>query len=123
MIRRVRSRISGPLMRIPSCAPRPVPTMSAVGVASPSAQGQAMISTATAAEKAAVGSPVTTSQPARVASESAEHDRDEDARDAIDETLDRRLPRLRLGDEPGDLRERGLLTDLRRADDEGDRTC
>ncbi len=57
-------------MRIPSCAPRPVPTMSAVGVASPSAHGQAMISTATAAEKAAVASPVTTSQPASVASES-----------------------------------------------------
>ena len=36
-------------MRIPSCAPRPVPTSSAVGVARPSAQGQAMISTATAA--------------------------------------------------------------------------
>ena len=71
VIRRVRSRISGPLMRIPSCAPRPVPTMRAVGVASPSAQGHAMMRTATAAEKAAVGSPVTTSQPASVASESA----------------------------------------------------
>ena len=38
----------------PSCAPRPVPTISAVGVASPSAHGQAMISTATAAVKAKV---------------------------------------------------------------------
>ena len=28
------------------------------------------------------------------------------------------MPGLRLGDEPGDLRERGLLADLRRADDE-----
>ncbi len=56
-------------MRIPSCAPRPVPTMSAVGVASPSAHGHAMISTATAAENAAVASPVTTTQPASVASE------------------------------------------------------
>ena len=29
-----------PLMSTPSCAPRPVPTMSAVGVARPSAHGQ-----------------------------------------------------------------------------------
>lgn len=54
-IRRVVSRTSGPLMRMPSCAPRPVPTISAVGVARPSAHGQAMISTATAAVKAAAG--------------------------------------------------------------------
>ena len=68
VIWRVRSRTSGPLIRIPSCAPRPVPTMSAVGVARPSAHGHAMIRTATDAEKAAVASPVTTSQPASVAS-------------------------------------------------------
>ena len=36
----------GPLIRMPSWAPRPVPTSSAVGVARPSAHGQAMISTA-----------------------------------------------------------------------------
>ena len=48
----VDSRISGPLMSRPSWAPRPVPTSSAVGVASPSAHGQAMINTATAAVKA-----------------------------------------------------------------------
>ena len=41
-------------MRMPSCAPRPVPTSSAVGVARPSAHGQAMISTATAALNAAL---------------------------------------------------------------------
>ena len=49
---RVDSSTSGPLMRMPSWAPRPVPTSSAVGVASPRAHGQAMISTATAAVKA-----------------------------------------------------------------------
>ena len=49
---RVDSRTSGPLISSPSWAPRPVPTSSAVGVASPSAHGQAMISTATAAVKA-----------------------------------------------------------------------
>ena len=37
---------------MPSCAPRPVPTRIAVGVASPRAHGQAMISTATAAVNA-----------------------------------------------------------------------
>ena len=54
---RVCSRISGPLMRMPSWAPRPVPTSSAVGVARPRAHGQAMISTATAAVNAACAPP------------------------------------------------------------------
>ena len=48
--RRVCSRTLPPLMMMPNCAPRPVPTMIAVGVASPSAQGQAIMRTATAAE-------------------------------------------------------------------------
>ena len=68
---RVDSRISGPLIRRPSCAPRPVPTISAVGVASPSAHGQAMISTATAAVKASVALPPNASQASSVASDSA----------------------------------------------------
>ena len=46
---RARSSASALLMRIPRAAPRPVPTRIAVGVASPSAQGQAMMSTATKA--------------------------------------------------------------------------
>ena len=50
--RRVDSSTSGPLIRMPSWAPRPVPTSRAVGVARPRAQGQAMIRTATAAVKA-----------------------------------------------------------------------
>ena len=70
VMRCVRSRTSGPLMRIPSCAPRPVPTSNAVGVARPRAHGHAMISTATAAENASAALPVATSQPASVASES-----------------------------------------------------
>ena len=121
MIRRVCSRISGPLIRMPSWAPRPVPTISAVGVASPSAHGQAMISTATAAVKAAAASPVSASQPASVASAIADHDGDEDRRDAVDEPLDRRLPRLRFGDEAGDLRQSRVGADLRRLDDEATR--
>ena len=41
------SSASPPVMRMPFSAPLPVPTMMAVGVARPSAQGQAMTSTAT----------------------------------------------------------------------------
>ena len=58
---RLSSRTSPPLMITPSWAPRPVPTMIPSGVARPSAQGQAMISTATAAVKASSGSLPSTS--------------------------------------------------------------
>ena len=68
--RRVDSSTSGPLMMTPSWAPRPVPTSSAVGVARPSAHGQAMMSTATAALNEREASPVTTSHAANVASAS-----------------------------------------------------
>ncbi len=44
-------------MRMPDCAPRPVPTMIAVGVASPSAHGHAITSTATACTSAVAASP------------------------------------------------------------------
>ena len=44
-------------IRMPDCAPRPVPTMIAVGVARPSAHGHAMTSTATAWTSARVASP------------------------------------------------------------------
>ena len=47
-----RSRASAFLMSTPACAPRPTPTMIDIGVARPSAQGQAMISTETAAIRA-----------------------------------------------------------------------
>ncbi len=64
------SRASGPLMRMPSWPPRPTPTMSAVGVASPRAHGHAMISTDRAAENAGRGPAwATNSQPSRVSSE------------------------------------------------------
>ena len=70
-ILRVDSSTSGPLMMMPSSAPRPVPTMIAVGVASPSAHGQAMISTATAAVKANAGDSPVPSQKPRVAAAKA----------------------------------------------------
>ena len=65
--RRVLSSTSGPLISTPIWAPRPVPTSRAVGVASPRAQGQAMISTATAAVPAITALPPKTSQPMKVA--------------------------------------------------------
>ena len=47
-----------------------------------------------------------------------DHDGHEDGGDPVDETLDRRLACLRLGDETGDLRQRRVGADLRRLDDE-----
>ena len=44
-----RSSASAFLISTPDCAPRPTPTMIDIGVARPSAQGQAMMSTETAA--------------------------------------------------------------------------
>ena len=66
-MRRVDSSTSGPLSSTPICAPRPVPTSSAVGVARPSAHGHAMISTATAAVNAADTGKPAPSHPPRVA--------------------------------------------------------
>ena len=47
----MRSSASAFLISTPACAPRPTPTMIDIGVARPSAHGQAMISTATAATR------------------------------------------------------------------------
>ena len=118
VIRRVCSRISGPRIRIPSCAPRPVPTISAVGVARPSAHGQAMISTATAAVNAAETSPVTRSQPPSVASERAITIGTKTAETRSTSRWIGAFPALRIRDETGDLRQGGVATDLRRLDDE-----
>ncbi len=65
-MRRVLSRICGPFTTMPSCAPRPVPTIRAVGVASPRAQGHAMISTATPAVNAAWALPSSVNQSVNV---------------------------------------------------------
>ena len=69
--RRVDSSTSGPLIRMPIWAPRPVPTSNAVGVARPSAHGQAMIRTATAAVNAAVAPTPAPSQKASVTTATA----------------------------------------------------
>ena len=51
-MRSSRSSACASRIRMPECAPRPTPTMIDIGVARPSAQGQAMINTVTAATSA-----------------------------------------------------------------------
>ena len=58
-------------MKMPSCAPRPQATISAAGVARPSAHGQAMISTASAALNACSTGLPASSQPASVSPDAA----------------------------------------------------
>ncbi len=67
VIAREDSSASASRITMPSWAARPVPTSSAVGVASPSAQGQAITSTDTAAVMAASVPWPVSSQPAKVA--------------------------------------------------------
>ena len=84
----------------------------------PSAQGQAMMRTATAAVNAKLAlSPVPSQKPS-VATDRSDDDRHEDARDAVGEALDRRLAGLGVLDQPGDLRQRGVGADLGGADDQ-----
>ena len=115
---RVDSSTSGPLIRMPSWAPRPVPTISAVGVARPRAQGQAMIRTATAAVKAAAGPPPVPSQNPRVADGEGDHDGHEDAGDPVGQALDLGLAVLGVLDQPRHLGELGVGADPGGADDQ-----
>ena len=94
--RRVDSSTSGPLMRMPSWAPRPVPTSSAVGVARPSAQGQAMISTATAAVNASVGAVAGAEPEPERGDGQGDDGRDEHRRDPVGQPLHGCLAGLRL---------------------------
>ena len=79
-------------------APRPVPTMIAIGVARPSAHGQAMISTATALTSASArrGCGPQTLQPTNASSRDEHDGRHEECRDAIRQPLNRRAASLRL---------------------------
>ena len=116
--RRVFSSTSGPLIRMPSWAPRPVPTIRAVGVASPSAHGQAMISTATAAVNAA-GSPAPVPiQNAEGGDGERDDDRHEDAGDPVGQPLHLGLAVLRLLDQPRHLGELGVRADAGGPDDQ-----
>ena len=106
------------LIRMPRLAPRPVPTMIAVGVASPSAQGQAMMRTAMNAVTAwanrgsgprshhAIAAAVATANTTGTKIEAT----------AVDQTLDRRLRSLRFLDQAHDLGESRVGADARRAE-------
>ena len=91
----------------PACAARPLATMTDIGVASPSAHGQAMISTATALSTAYVheARARTTPQTTKVSIATAEHGQHEPDAHPIGEPLHRRARALRLRDQLHDLRE------------------
>jgi hypothetical protein len=81
-----------------------------VGVASPIAHGQAMISTATAltSAKLSAGDGPKISQTSEGRQRGQHHRRHEPQRDLVDHRLDRQLRALRLFDHADDLRQHGL---------------
>ena len=117
-IRRVSSSTSPPLMITPSWAARPVPTMIPSGVARPSAHGQAMINTATAAVNASSTLPVIESQAMSVVIGDADRHRDEHGGDTVGEALHLGAAALGLVDQTHDLCERRVGADPGRLDHE-----
>ncbi len=103
---------------MPRRAAWPVPTMMAVGVASPSAQGQAISSTATACASAREAGWPASSQPASVSARDAAHRRHEARRDAVGELLHRQLGALRVVDQLDDAGQHGVAADGGDAHDE-----
>ena len=93
----------------PSCAPRPLATMMEMGVASPSAHGQAMMSTATALTIAYArrGSGPTNHQVANVINAMHDDRGNEPRGNVIGQALQRRAAALRLRDQRDDLRRAG----------------
>ena len=110
----MRSSASAFLISTPACAPRPTPTMIDIGVARPSAQGQAMISTLTAATRpnAIRGSGPNQAQAAKAMMAASDHHRHEPAGHLIGQPLDRRARTLRLGDHLDDLGQQRVAADL-----------
>ena len=115
-----RSSASAFLISTPDCAPRPTPTMIDIGVASPSAHGQAMISTETAATrpKAKRGSGPNIAQATKASDGDGDDQRHEPARHLVGEPLDRRPAALRLGHHLDDLRQHRVAADAFGAHDE-----
>ncbi len=116
----MRSSASAFLISTPALAPRPTPTMIDIGVASPSAQGQAMISTVTAATSpnASLGSGPQTDQAPESNHGHEDHQRHEPAGDAIRQTLDRRPAALGIGNHLDDAGKHRVAADLLCLDDE-----
>ena len=85
--------------------------MMAVGVARPSAQGQAMTSTETAVRMAASRSPPMAHQPMKVTAAMTSTTGTKTALTLSTSALDRRLGRLRPFDHADDPRQHGLVAD------------
>ena len=115
-MRPARSSAAALRMSTPARAPAPLPTMIAVGVARPSAQGQAITSTATARDqRGRARSPVIHHVRANVSSAITTTTGTKTPRHGVGEALDRRLRALRFLDQPDDARERGVRADAGRA--------
>ena len=97
--------------------------MMAIGVASPSAHGQAMMSTAMALSSASAkrGSGPQTYQRSEGDDGHDDYRRHEPGRHGVGEPLNRRARALRLADHPDDLRQHGLAPDALGAHDEAPR--
>ena len=116
----MRSSASAFLIRMPACAARPTPTMIDIGVASPSAQGQAMISTRHGGDQRVSQARLRPERrPSRECDQRRrDHRRHEPGGDPIGQPLDRRARALRRGDHLHDLRQHGVAADFFRAHDE-----
>ena len=97
-------------------APRPVPTMTAIGVASPSASGQAITKTVMVKVTAnSSGWPIHQNQTAKVSKTDDDRGKHQPLRGPVGQQLRRRLGVLRLLHQLDDLRQRGVGADLGRA--------
>ena len=103
---------------MPFSAPLPMPTIRLIGVASPRAQGQAMISTVTLVTRAytncGCGPKVEPDDEGQHGQN--HHDRHEVAGDRVGQAGDRRFAVLRILHHLDDLRQRRILADLGRAE-------
>ena len=106
-------------IKIPVSAARPVPTMTAVGVARPMAHGQAMMTTAMNEVRASVirGSGPATNQIRNVTLAVTSTNGTKTSADPIGQALDRRLRPLGSLDHRDDRGENGVATDAGRAHD------
>ncbi len=110
------SSAAPPRMRIPASAPRPVPTMMAVGVARPIAHGHAMTTTPMKAVSASVmrGSGPNASHTRNVPAATTRTIGTKTSAIAIGQSLDRGLAALGPTHEVHDPGERGVAADARR---------
>ena len=110
----IRSSASAFLMSTPRPAPRPTPTMIETGVASPSAQGQAMMRTATATIRACAsrGSGPTVAQMTNAATATSDDGGHEPGGDPVGRPLDRCTGALGFGDHLHDAGQHRVAADL-----------